>query len=69
MEIRIPYRKVGILSFELHYMRFQDSLRLPESQRKKSENNLCIRDIYCEEGTRSSMVLQHRLNMELDLQS
>jgi hypothetical protein len=30
-------------------------LRHPESQRKKSENNVCIRDIYCEEGTRSSM--------------
>jgi hypothetical protein len=35
MKIRIPCRKVGIISFELHSMRFQDGLEQPECRRRR----------------------------------
>ncbi len=65
--IRIPYRKVGILSFELHSMRFQDSLRQPESQRKKVRPIFALDTFTVRKELGRVWVLQHRLNMELDL--
>jgi hypothetical protein len=42
MEIRIPYRKVGILSFELDSMGFQDGLQQPECRSHSKQRQMSL---------------------------